>query len=140
MPPDALAQQHSHRRKQYRRALDREAGIGEPEAVDPVDLGEQAGDLPEGEQDADGEHAEDQCVQPGIGEERGPDLLVEHGQDEPAQNQEHQHPDEENPGRGQLKWIDVLRHGLGSEPPNSPHNKARTRRKEEPADVSRAKQ
>ena len=110
---DAVAEQRRHRRQQHRRALDREAGIGEPEAVDPVDLGEQPDHLPEREQDADQQHADDQRVEAGIGEEGRPDLLVEHDHDERAQDQEHQHPDQKNPGRGQLERIEVLRHGLG---------------------------
>src|SRR5262249_44334294 len=76
----------------------------------------------------------DTAVTPGMAGKRGPDLLVEHDHDERAQNQEHQHPDEKNPGRGELEGIDVLRHGEGITPPsNSPHNKAAARRKEEPA-------
>ena len=50
----------------HRRTFDREAGVGEPEAVDPVDLGEQADDLPEGERDADGEHAMINALSPGL--------------------------------------------------------------------------
>ena len=38
-------------------ARDREAGIGEAEAVDPGDFGKQPDHLPEGEQDADDQHA-----------------------------------------------------------------------------------
>ena len=47
-------------------------------------------------------------------------------------DQKHHHPDEKDPGRRKLEWVDVLRHGDGISAPNSPDNKARTRRKEEP--------
>ena len=47
-----------------------------------------------------------------------------------AQDQEYQHPHQEDAGRGELEWIDVLRHGVSA--PNSPQNKAQARRKEEP--------
>ena len=56
MRPMRSPQQHGHRREQHRRTFDREAGVGEPESVDPIDLGEQPDDLPEGERDADAEH------------------------------------------------------------------------------------
>ena len=65
----AVAEDRRHRRQQHRRALDREAGVGEAEAVDPVDLGEQPDDLPERQQDADQQHAEDQRIEAGIGQE-----------------------------------------------------------------------
>ncbi len=110
---DPIAQERRHRREQDRRALDGETGIGEPEAVHPFDLGEQADDLPEGQRDADGEHADDQRIEPGIGEKRRPDLLVEHDDEKGAQRQEDHHPDEKDPGRGKLEWVDVLRHGNG---------------------------
>jgi hypothetical protein len=96
----------------------------------PTHLGEQPDDLAEGERDADGEHADDQGVEPGIGQKRSPDLLVEHHHHERAQNQEHRHPDQKNPGRRQLEWIDILRHGDEISGPSLPDNKARARRKE----------
>jgi hypothetical protein len=67
--------------------------------------------LPEGEQDADEQRRDDQAVKARIGHERKDDLLVENHQDERAQDQEHQHPDEKNPGRGQLQGIEFGRHG-----------------------------
>src|SRR5712691_11539094 len=47
------------RREQHRRPLDGEAGIGDPEAVHPIDLREQAQDLAERQRDTDGEHPDD---------------------------------------------------------------------------------
>ena len=96
---DAIAENGSHRGQQNRRSLNGKPGIGQAEAVDPIDLRIEPDDLPEGEDDADQEHADDERIEPGIGKEGGPDLLVEHGHYERAQDQEHQHPDEENPGR-----------------------------------------
>ena len=66
---DAVAEDRRHRRQQHRRPVDREAGIGEPEAVDPGDFGEQPDHLPERQQDADQQHADDQAVEAGIGHE-----------------------------------------------------------------------
>ncbi len=109
--PDAVAEDRRHRRQQHRRALDREPRIGEPEAVHPVHLREQAGDLPERKHDTDEERADDERIEARIGEERDPDLLVEHDHDQRAQDQEHHHPDQKNPGRRKLEWIEVLRHG-----------------------------
>ena len=71
-PAGALAQDGSHRRQEDRRAVDRDAGIGEPEPVHPRDFAEQPDHLAEGENDADRQHAEDQAVEAGIGEERRP--------------------------------------------------------------------
>ena len=67
--------------------------------------------MPEGERDPDGKHADNQRVEPGIVEKGNPNLLVEHHRDQRAQGQEHHHPDKKDPGRRQLKWVDVLRHG-----------------------------
>ncbi len=108
--PHAVAEQGGHRRQQHRRALDREARVGEAETVHPVDFRKQPDDLPEGQQDADEQNAEDQGIKAGIGEERRPDLLVEHDDDERAQDQEHHHPDEKNPGRRKLERVEFLRH------------------------------
>ena len=94
----ALAEDRRHRGEQHGGLGDREAGVGEAEAVDPGDLGEEADHLPEREQDADEQHRDDQGIQARIGHEGGDDLLVQHEQHEPAQDQEHQHPDQENPG------------------------------------------
>ena len=96
--PRALAEDRRHRGEQHGRARDREARIGEAEAVDPGDFGKQPDHLAEGEQDADDQHRDDQRVQARIGHERDHDLLVQHDQHEAAQDQEHHHPDQEDPG------------------------------------------
>ena len=54
---------------------------------------------------------DDQRVQPGIGHEGDQDLLVQHDHDEAAQDQEHHHPDQEDPGRGQFERVEISRHG-----------------------------
>ncbi len=77
---------------------DREARVGEAEAVDPADLGKQPDHLTEREQDADHQHGDDQRVQARIGHEGDHDLLVQHDHDQAAQDQEHHHPDQEDPG------------------------------------------
>ena len=87
--------------------LDRQAGIGDAEIVDPGDLGIEPDHLPERQDDADQQHRADQRVEAGIGEEGGDDLLVEHDHDQRAQHQEHQHPHQENPGRGQFGQFDL---------------------------------
>ena len=110
----AVAQDRLHRREQHRRALDREAGIGEPEAVDPGDLGKQPQHLAEREHDADQQHAHDQAVEARIGEERRPDLLVEDDDQQGAEHEKHHHPDQKDPGRAHLERVDIvvlLRHG-----------------------------
>ena len=116
MRPMRSPQERRHRREQHRRALDRKAGVGEPEAVDPVDLGEQPDDLPEGQHDADGEHADDQRVEARIGEERGPDLPVEHDHDERAQDQEHHHPDRKIRGEESLNGSMSCAMGMDQRP------------------------
>ena len=65
-PPDAVAEERRHRREQHRRALDLDAGLGDAEGVDPADLREEAEDLPEGEDDADQQHGDDDRVEPGL--------------------------------------------------------------------------
>ena len=57
------------------------------------------------------EREDDHAIEDGIGEKRDPDLLIEHDHDQGADGEEHHHPDDKNPGRGELKWIDLLRHG-----------------------------
>ena len=95
---DAITQQHGHRREQNRRTFDRETGVGKPESVHPIDLGEQADDPLESERDAEDEHPDDQGIDHGIGEKCGPDPLVEHDHNERAHGEEYHHPDEKNPG------------------------------------------
>ena len=52
-----------------------EAGIGDAESVDPADLGIEPQHLAEGIDDADDQHAEDEAVQTGIGQEAMAELL-----------------------------------------------------------------
>jgi hypothetical protein len=95
---DAVAEDARHRRQQHRRAGDREPGVGEPEAVDPGHLGKQPNHLAECQQDADQQHPDDQRVEKWIGLEGRQDLPVQHHHQQGAQDQEHQHPDQEDPG------------------------------------------
>ncbi len=69
-------------------------------------------DLPERQQDADHEHADDQAVEAGIGEERRDDLLVEDDGEQAAENEKDQHPHEENSRRGEFIWVECARHCL----------------------------
>ncbi len=111
---DAVAQDRGHRCEQDRRAFHRKAGIGQAEAVDPGDFGKQTYHLAEGEDDAGEQHQHDQGVQSGVGEERGPDLLVENDDEQRAQGEEHHHADQKDPGRAHFERVDVvvlLRHG-----------------------------
>ena len=90
-------------------AVHRKAGIGDAERIHPGDFRREPHHLPEREHDADDQHAEDQPVEAGIGEEGDPDLPVEHDRDQGAQDQEHQHADEKDPGRGQFRQGDFRR-------------------------------
>ena len=89
--------------------LDREAGIGDAEIVDPGDFRIEPDHLAERQDDADQQHQADQRVEAGIGEEGQDDLLVEHDHHQRAQHQEHQHPHQEDPWRGQLVQFDLHR-------------------------------
>ncbi len=107
----ALAAQDRCHRRQQRRALpfDGEAGIGDPEIVDPGDLGIEPDHLTKRQNDADRQHRADQRVEAGIGEEGRDDLLVEHDHDQRTQHQKDQHADHENPRRGQFCQFDLHR-------------------------------
>ncbi len=48
--------------------------------------------------DADEKDADDQPVEPGIGEKGGLDLILEDEGNEAAKDQKHQHPDQEDAG------------------------------------------
>ena len=109
---DAAAEDRRHRRQQHRRPLDREAGIGEAEIVDPGDFRIQPDHLAERQHDADEQHADDQRVEARIGHERHLDLLVQHEGDQPAEHDEHQHPQQEDAGRGQFERIEFFCHEL----------------------------
>ena len=109
-PPGALAaEDRRHRRQQRRVPIDRKPGIGDAEIVDPGDFRIEPDHLAERQDDADQEHQADQRVEAGIGEEGRDDLLVEHDHDQRAQHQEHQHPHQENPRRGQFGEFDLHR-------------------------------
>jgi hypothetical protein len=84
-----------------------ERSIGDTEIVHPGHFRIEPDHLPERQDDADQEHRADQRVEAGIGKERGNDLLVEHDRHQCAQHQEHQHPHQENPGRGQFAQFDL---------------------------------
>ena len=71
----AVAQHGRHRREQHRCRVDGDAGIGDAEGVDPADLRIEAQHLAEGIDDADEQHADDQAVQAGIGQEARAELL-----------------------------------------------------------------
>ena len=73
---------------------------------------EQPDNLPEGEQRADRQHAQNEAVQTGIGAEGERDLLIEDENDESDQGQERRHPHQENARGGQQADIRILRHGL----------------------------
>ena len=103
------AQDGRHRRQQRRALVEGETRIGNAEIVDPGDLRIEPDHLPEREDDADQKHEADQCVKSGIGKEGLNDLLVEHHHHEGAEHQEHQHPNQEYPGRGQLRQFDLHR-------------------------------
>ena len=107
---EPVAEQRRHRRQQDRRPLDRDAGIGQPEAVDPGDFGEQPQHLPERQQDADHQHAEDQAVQARIGHEGAENLPVQHHADQAAEHQKYQHPHKKNARRGELVGIEFASH------------------------------
>ena len=107
-PPGALAaEDRRHRRQQLRPPVDRQAGIGDAEIVDPGDFRIEPDHLAERQDDADQQHRADQRVEAGIGEEGCDDLLVEHDRHQRAQHQEHQHPHQENPGRRQFAQFDL---------------------------------
>ena len=108
---DAVAEDRRHGREQHRRALDRDPRVREPEAVDPRDLGKEPDDLAERQQNADHQDADDERVERRIGAEGDPDLLVENDDDQAAKDQEHQHPEQKDPGRCELEGIEVFRHG-----------------------------
>ncbi len=66
-PPGALAAENGcHRGQQRRAALDREAGIGDAEIVDPGHFRIEPDHLAERQDDADQEHRADQGVEPGL--------------------------------------------------------------------------
>ena len=114
MRPTRDAEDRRHRRQQHRRPLDREAGIGQAEIVDPGDFRIEPQHLAERQHDADHFDAEDQRVQARIGHEGDFDLLVQQEGDQADEHDEHQHPEQEDAGRGQFERIEVFCHALKS--------------------------
>ena len=102
--------EHRRHRREQERLGDRAAVRGPGQRVDPADLAKEPDDLPEGEQRADRQHAEDQPVEAGIGGEGERDLLVEDEHDEADQRQERRHPDEEDARGGEKTDIGVRGH------------------------------
>jgi hypothetical protein len=94
-------------------------GLAVAVAVDPADLGEQAGDLAEGEDDADQPDGEDQAVEAGIGEEGRLDLAVEQHDQEGRDDQEDHHPPQVHLRTRQLRALVLARHGAPR--PHPPH-------------------
>ena len=87
------------------------AGRRAGQRIDPAYLAKQPDHLPEGEQRADRQHAEDEAVQARIGAEGERDLLIEDENDESDQGQERRHPHQENARGGKQADIRILRHG-----------------------------
>ncbi len=79
-----------------------------------MDLAKQAEHLPEGEQRADQQNADDEAVEAGIGAESDRDRLVENEDDEADQDQKRHHPDEEYPGRREQADVGFRCHGIGA--------------------------
>ena len=107
---DAAAEDRRHRRQQHRRAIDREAGIGEAEIIDPGDFRIEPHHLAHRQDDAETQHADDQRVEARIGHERDFDLLVQQKGDAAAEHDEHHHPEQEDAGRRQFEWIEFFCH------------------------------
>ena len=55
---------------------------------------------------------DDQRVEARIGHEGDLDLLVQHEGDQPAEDDEHHHPDQEDAGRGQFERVEFFGHEL----------------------------
>ncbi len=70
--------------------------------------------LPERQDDADQQHADDQRVEAGIGHEGRPGSAGAGRRRPGAEDQEHQHPDQKDAGRGKFERIEVSRHGWPS--------------------------
>jgi hypothetical protein len=95
----AVAQHGGHGRKQDRTLVRGEAGIGDAEIVDPVDLGVEPEHLTERINDADQKHADDQRVQAGIGHEAVAELsglAIEDDRQQDGQNEEQAHAPEKD--------------------------------------------
>ena len=98
-----------HGREQHRRGLvGGDAGIGDAEIVDPADLRIEPQHLAEGIDDADDQHADDEAVQAGIGQEAVPQLLrlaVEDDGEQDREDEEQAHPPQEDLRAGELGLV-----------------------------------
>ena len=102
---DAVAEEGRHGGEEHRRALDLDAGLGDPESVHPADFREQAKHLAEGEEHADEQNGDDHAVQHGIGEEDVVGLPVEDEREEAGEDEEDDHPPEIDLRSGELIGI-----------------------------------
>ena len=110
------AEDRGHRREQRRRPR-RAAEIGAAVAVNPGDFRKQPDHPRERQHDPDQKHQGDQAVEPRIGIEGVEDLLLQHETDQAAQNQKHQHPEQEDAGRGKFDLFEIVRHRRCLAPP-----------------------
>ncbi len=114
--PGAVLEHSRHGREQGGRGLvGGDARIGDAEIVDPVDLGVEPQHLAEGIDDADHEHADDQCVQARIGQEAVPQLLrlaVEDDGQQDGEDEEEAHAPQKNLRAGELDLVSDRRHQL----------------------------
>ena len=97
----AVAQHRRHRRQQHRLMRYGKARIGDAEGVDPADLRIEPRHLPEGIEDAERQHTDDQPVEARIVHEAVDQLLVQDGRQEGDEGEEDQHADEEDARRRQ---------------------------------------
>ena len=114
--PGAVVQHGGHRREQRRRGLvGGDAGIGDAEIVDPVDLGIEPQHLAERIDDADHQHADDQRIQAGIGQEAVAELsglAVEDDREQHGEDEEQAHAPQEDLRAGELHLVSDRRHQL----------------------------
>ena len=114
--PGAVLEHGRHGREQRGRGLvGGDAGIGDAEIVDPGDLRVEPQHLAERIDDADHEHADDQRIQPGIGQEAVPQLLrltVEDDGQQDGEDQEEAHAPQENLRAGELHLVSDRRHQM----------------------------
>ncbi len=97
-----LADQRAHRRKQFGRATDLFDAAGGTKGVEPADFRTQAHRLRKHQNDADGEHAENEAVEPRIGHEGGVRLPIENRCQKADEDQKQNHSPEKRCGAGQL--------------------------------------
>lgn len=98
----ALADQRAHRRKQFWRTADLFDAAGSTKGIEPADFRAQAHRLRKHQNDADGQHAENEAVEPRIGHEGGVRLPIENGRQKADEDQKQNHRPEKRCGAGQL--------------------------------------